>query len=1003
MTNQHQLDVQRILDRFEPLESSVQILCDMADEQRRQQKLSQALLLCNEGVNAARELDDGMAEAICLLHRWAIHYVSQKFTEAVEDASRSRRLFEDRGDSFAETNASIALGMSYEAQGIFLKSRGLDRKSANSLQSAVRSYDYDKAFELLSVARRRSSFGRESRKADQYQELLVELKEGYRRVLALYGQTASIPVTKPLGDLISIPVLSQPMAAGTPIPTLDDVEGFAQVIGDRVIIGNAEYRIEMLGTGHSVSLKPDAKERGYFIVPVAGDSMDRTNIDDGDYVILSRPKRGPVALSVGDIVAAVIRGEDRAATLKHFRERGGKLLLEPESSNPKHRTAEFSLADFDKQVEVAGIAVGVLKPDSIASRVLKPDSIPLASLTIQQGQKGGVKYTLSSTITLIGRDPANEIVLADPTVSLRHARIVQSDGEFVINDLGSSSGTFVNGDRIVHQTLQHGDHIVVGDAVLLFRFTHTYTVLQRFRDTWSAYLGRLDQEDPNEVRELVGRIAGQIAAALDVAVPPLVMQMQWYSVYSLDTDVTFADTLLPRHLPIVFSSQLVPRWDDIEQLRKTLTSANAEEAIPVFLLVVPAQRIEKTEFEALLSRAQSRSVDLVIAGQQDLLGLLASQDARQALRHLVLSHVRLRSGLSPYVSTGPTTDNMFFGRSTELRDVTEHAAESSFAVIGGRRIGKTSLMQRLHRIRLPGAGYYSIYHDCSLTPTLADFRRTPIREWRPFPPDAGPHSFADLFDAATIDRPLVLLLDEADKLILHDQAAHWEFFNSLRGLANMRRAQVVLSGERSLRGALRDPSSPLFNFAHELLLGPLDFDAVKELVIHPLSQLEIDLGDQPMQIVSRIYQFTSGHPNVVQRLCRRLLDVASVSSARRITSADVETIIRDPDFQREDFLYTFWEAATPLEKLVSLLMCDDPQVRSLGAVRQALSTRCNLNVKAKDVDETLQQLVDLRSLLRRTQTGYDFAVEAFPLVVAGTVTLNDQIEILVEELQEHRP
>lgn len=624
-------------------------------------------------------------------------------------------------------------------------------------------------------------------------------------------------------------------------------------------------------------------------------------------------------------------------------------------------------------------------------------------MIILKGSKGGVKYTLSSTATSIGRDPTNEIVLADPSVSLRHAEIVQNDNEFVLNDLGSSNGTFVNSDRVTHQSLQDDDQIVVGGTILLFRFTQTHAALQRFRDIWATYVSRSDQDDSDEFRESMGKLAAQIAASLDVPIPPLVAQMQWFSMYSLDTDVTFAETLLPQHLPIVFSSQRVPRWDDIEQLQKALASANAEEAVSLLLLVVPAERIDRMEVESLLSRAQSRSIDIVIAGQQDLRGLLTAQDARQALRHLVLSHVRLRSGLSPYVPTGPTTDNMFFGRSSELRDITEHATESSFAVIGGRRIGKTSLMQRLHHIRLPSAGYCSIYHDCSLTPTLADFKRAPIREWRPSPPGAGFHSFADLFEATTTDRPLVLLLDEADKLVLHDRVAQWEFFSALRGLANMNRAQVVLSGERSLRNALRDPGSPLFNFAHEILLGPLDFNAVRELITRPLNQLEIDLGNEPLQIVNRIYQFTSGHPNVIQRLCHRLLDVVSVGSARRITLQDVEAIIRDPDFQREDFLYTFWEAATPLEKLVSLLMCDDSQVRSLGAVRQASSARCNLSVKNKELDEALQQLVDLRSLLRRTQAGYDFAVEAFPLVVAGTVTLNDQIDILVEEIQEHHP
>ena len=170
----------------------------------------------------------------------------------LEDPSRSKRLLEDLDEGFAAINASIALGMSYEAEGVFLKLRGLDKKSATSLQGAVRAYNYDKAAELFKGTRGRPSFGRGSRKADQYQELLDELKQGYQRALALYGQTAPALVTKPLGDLVSIPVLSQPIAAGKPIPTLDEIEEYAQVIGDRIVIGSAEYKIQVLGAGRSM-------------------------------------------------------------------------------------------------------------------------------------------------------------------------------------------------------------------------------------------------------------------------------------------------------------------------------------------------------------------------------------------------------------------------------------------------------------------------------------------------------------------------------------------------------------------------------------------------------------------------------------------------------------------------------------------------------------------------------------------------------------------------------
>ena len=249
MTSQRQLDAQRILDRFEPLESSVQDLCEMADERRNHRRFPEALLLCNEGVNAAKEMDDVMAEAICLLHRWAIHYVNQKFPEAIEDPSRSKRLLEDLDEGFAAINVSIALGMSYEAEGVFLKLRSLDKKAQPPCKVPYARYNYDKAAELFKGTRGRPLFGRGSRKADQYQELLDELKQGYQRALALYGQTAPALVTKPLGDLVSIPVLSQPIAAGKPIPTLDEIEEYAQVIGDRIIIGSAEYRIQVLGAG----------------------------------------------------------------------------------------------------------------------------------------------------------------------------------------------------------------------------------------------------------------------------------------------------------------------------------------------------------------------------------------------------------------------------------------------------------------------------------------------------------------------------------------------------------------------------------------------------------------------------------------------------------------------------------------------------------------------------------------------------------------------------------
>ena len=115
---------------------------------------------------------------------------------------------------------------------------------------------------------------------------------------------------------------------------------------------------------------------------------------------------------------------------------------------------------------------------------------------------------------------------------------------------------------------------------------------------------------------------------------------------------------------------------------------------------------------------------------------------------------------------------------------------------------------------------------------------------------------------------------------------------------------------------------------------------------------------------------------------------------------DINAVIGDPDFQRNGFLSTYWESATALEKIISLLMADDKEIRNLRDVRQALEKRCDLQPKAREIDEALQRLTELRFILKRIPTGYTFAVEAFPRVVAEIITLNDMLEILFEEYQE---
>src|SRR5262249_26770161 len=64
----------------------------------------------------------------------------------------------------------------------------------------------------------------------------------------------------------------------------------------------------------------------------------------------------------------------------------------------------------------------------------------------------------------VGRDPGNDIILRDPKVSRHHAEIVFERGFFVLHDLASANGTYVNSKRVRVAPLTHGAKIRLGNT-----------------------------------------------------------------------------------------------------------------------------------------------------------------------------------------------------------------------------------------------------------------------------------------------------------------------------------------------------------------------------------------------------------------------------------------------------------------------------------------------------------------------------------------------------------
>src|SRR5512136_2618740 len=111
----------------------------------------------------------------------------------------------------------------------------------------------------------------------------------------------------------------------------------------------------------------------------------------------------------------------------------------------------------------SGYPPGAQNPPSGAPQ---PGGRPPIRLRMQVGSSIGQVYTMVGDLLTIGRAQDNDVLLDDPQVSRYHAHLMRHGDEIIIEDLGSTNGTLVNGRRIAGpHVLQPSETIAVGASV----------------------------------------------------------------------------------------------------------------------------------------------------------------------------------------------------------------------------------------------------------------------------------------------------------------------------------------------------------------------------------------------------------------------------------------------------------------------------------------------------------------------------------------------------------
>ncbi len=97
-----------------------------------------------------------------------------------------------------------------------------------------------------------------------------------------------------------------------------------------------------------------------------------------------------------------------------------------------------------------------------------PGPVPAVTLTMRKGPNAGKRHAFNRSTISIGRMDDNDLAIPDKRVSRRHVSITWEDNGFILRDLGSVNGTFLNGAPVESPTLlSDGDMVGVGEEILL--------------------------------------------------------------------------------------------------------------------------------------------------------------------------------------------------------------------------------------------------------------------------------------------------------------------------------------------------------------------------------------------------------------------------------------------------------------------------------------------------------------------------------------------------------
>lgn len=272
----------------------------------------------------------------------------------------------------------------------------------------------------------------------------------------------------------------------------------------------------------------------------------------------------------------------------------------------------------------------------------------------------------------------------------------------------------------------------------------------------------------------------------------------------------------------------------------------------------------------------------IVPNNSELTQWLLAPEPIKVFAKVIATQLKLTK-ISPYQTHGGVSkDILFFGR-THILSQMLNRNQSNYLIVGGRKIGKTSLLKYLERYYQNNSDivchFFSLKTDGKLLKNLV--------EHLPLPANSN---LEDVSHYLINSKQLHLfLIDEVDKFIQIEMQQNYPTLTYFRSLSEEGHCYFILAGFWELyRAAVLDYHAPLKNFGEIITLGELEKDACHDLIVKPLEWLNITIASEAL--IEKIINATGQRANLIAIACNEILKHLD-SSKRVVDKTNVENAL----------------------------------------------------------------------------------------------------------------